>query len=232
MIKNKNSTSFFCFSPPVMIATFAIEVALLLYTIIRYRMSPLTRIIAATLACLAVFQFAEFNVCEGAEGAHELYSRIGFIAITLLPPLGVHLIQMISKRGPKWLPWIAYASGLVYIVTFGFHDAAFQSHVCAGNYAVFQLMDNLGGLFFAYYYFWLLVAIAMCLYYGVSGTQKVREALALQAFGLLSFVLPTGIVNATHPETIDAIPSVMCGFAVIYALVLVFGIAPRALKQK
>lgn len=72
----------------------------------------------------------------------------------------------------------------------------------------------------------------MCLYFGVKGTQKVREALALQAFGLLSFVLPTGIVNALHPETIHGIPSIMCGFAVIYALVLVFGITPRILKQK
>lgn len=215
-----------------MIATFAIEIGLLLYTIIRYRMSPLTRIVAATLFCLAFFQFAEFNVCEGPNGLNELYSRLGFIAITLLPPLGIHLVQTISERGPKWLPWLAYASGLVYIVIFGLHGAAFQSNVCAGNYAVFNLMPNLGGYFFAYYYFWLLLAVSMCLYFGVKGTQKVREALALQAFGLLSFVLPTGIVNAVRPETIHAIPSIMCGFAVIYALILAFGVTPRILKQK
>lgn len=215
-----------------MIATFAIEIGLLLYTVIRYRMSPATRIVAATLFCLAFFQFAEFNVCEGTDGLNELYSRLGFIAITLLPPLGIHLVRTISGRGPKLLVWAAYLSALIFIVTFGFHDAAFQSNVCAGNYAVFQLMPNLGGLFFGYYYFWLLIGIGMCLYYGINGPQKVREALALQAFGFLSFVLPTGIVNAINPDTINAIPSVMCGFAVIYALVLVFGITPRILKQK
>lgn len=215
-----------------MIATFAIEIGLLLYTIIRYRMSPATRIVVATLFCLAFFQFAEFNVCEGSNGLNEFYSRLGFIAITLLPPLGIHLVRTISGRGSKWLVWTAYATALIFIVTFGFHETAFHSNVCAGNYAVFQLMPNLGGLFFGYYYFWLLVGIGMCLYYSVKGSQKVREALALQAFGLLSFVLPTGIVNAVKPETINAIPSIMCGFAVIYALVLVFGITPRILKQK
>lgn len=215
-----------------MIATFLIEIGLLLYTIIRYKMSPATRIVAATLFCLAFFQFAEFNVCEGSDGLNEFYSRLGFIAITLLPPLGIHLVRTIAGRGSKLLVWAAYVSALVFIVTFGFHETAFQSNVCAGNYAVFQLMPNLGGLFFAYYYLWLLVGISMCLYYGVKGSQKIREALALQAFGFLSFVLPTGIVNAVNPETINAIPSVMCGFAVIYALVLTFGITPRILKQK
>lgn len=195
-------------------------------------MSTLTRIISATLLCLATFQLAEFNVCEGGAGLGSFYSRIGFVAITLLPPLGIHLVQAISGRGPKWLPWLAYASSLIYIVTFAFNSSAFESHVCAGNYAIFQLMPNLGGLFFAYYYFWLILAICMCLYFGVTGPQKVREALALQAFGLLSFVLPTGIVNALHPETIHGIPSIMCGFAVMYAIVLAFGVIPRVLKQK
>lgn len=231
-MRKKNSSTFYCFSPPVMIATFAIEIGLLLYTVIRYRMSPLTRLIAVTLFCLAFFQFAEFNVCEGSEGLNGFYSRLGFIAITLLPPLGIHLVQTIAGRGPKWLPWLAYASGLVYITIFGFNSAAFASNVCAGNYAVFNLMPQLGGYFFAYYYFWLLLAISMCLYFGLKGSQKVREALALQAFGLLSFVLPTGIVNAVRPETIHAIPSVMCGFAVIYALILAFGITPRILEVK
>jgi hypothetical protein len=52
-----------------------------------------------------------------------------------------------------------------------------------------------------------------------------------QVFGWLSFLLPTGIVNALNPQSISGIPSVMCGFAVIYAIVLVFGILPMATKK-
>lgn len=215
-----------------MIATFAIELGLLLYTIIRYKMSPLTRIVSATLLCLAIFQFAEFNVCEGAAGLNDFYSRLGFIAITVLPPLGIHLVQTIAGRGSKFLPWIAYATGLIFIIIFGLNSTAFESQVCGGNYAIFQLTHNLGGMFFLYYYFWLIVGIGMCLYFSTSANKRTREALNLQAFGYLSFLLPTGIVNAINPDSIKAIPSIMCGFAVIYALILAFGITPRILKQR
>jgi len=58
-----------------------------------------------------------------------------------------------------------------------------------------------------------------------------RKALLYQVFGWLRFLLPTGIVNAVNPQTISGIPSVMCGFAVIYAIVLVFGILPEAAKD-
>lgn len=215
-----------------MIATFAIEIGLLLYVLIRYRMSPVTRIVAATLFCLAIFQFAEFNVCEGAAGLHEIYSRIGFMAITLLPPLGIHLVQTIAGRGSKYLTWAAYGSGITFAVIFGLSGSAFQSHVCAGNYAVFQISDGLGGLYFTYYYFWLLAGISLALYFAVSANKRTREALTLQTFGYLSFILPTGIVNATNPNSIDAVPSIMCGFAVIYAVILAIFIVPRILKRK
>lgn len=215
-----------------MIATFAIEIGLLLYTIIRYRMSPLTRIIGATLLCLALFQFAEFNVCEGQAGLGGFYSRLGYAAITLLPPLGIHLVQTIAGRGSKYTVWAAYATGVTLMVIFGFSSGAFQSYACGGNYAIFELADKLGGIFFGYYYFWLLAGVSMCLYYSVAATKKIREALMMQTFGYLSFILPTGIVNTLHPSTINGIPSIMCGFAVIYALILVFGIVPRVLKAK
>lgn len=232
-MQSKKGVRLFCFSPPVMILTFIVELCLLLYTVVRYKMSSATRIIIATLLCLAIFQFAEFNVCQDTAGLHEFYSRLGFIVITLLPPLGIHLVHTIAQRGQRYLVWLAYGTSLLFIVTFGLRSSAFQGYVCGGNYAVFQLMDNLGGLFFAYYYFLLIIGIAQCLYYGAGTvTKKVREALNLQIFGYLSFLLPTGIVNAVNPETISAIPSVMCGFAVIYALILTFGILPRIVARK
>jgi hypothetical protein len=47
-------------------------------------------------------------------------------------------------------------------------------------------------------------------------------------------LIPTGIANSVKPETRAGIPSIMCGFAVIFAILLVVYIAPRAgkIKQK
>lgn len=215
-----------------MIATCIIELLLLLYTLYRYKLTPLTRIVIATLGLLALFQASEFIVCGSSVSTVNLWSRIGYISITMLPPLGIHLIYAISKRIPAWTVWTAYSSGIAFALAFGLSESAFNSHVCAGNYAIFQLQPGLGGLFFAYYYFWIIFGIIASIYISATASLRTRKALLLQAVGHLSFLLPTGIVNAIHPETIRGIPSIMCGFAVIYALILVFGIVPLTLQKR
>jgi len=215
-----------------MAATFIIEAGLMLYTLFRYRMSPITRIAAATLFFLALFQLSEFTVCGATTMSADIWSRVGFVAITMLPPLGIHLVSEVSKRVSPWVVGFAYSTGAAFAIIFSLSSMAFHGHVCAGNYAIFQLVPNLGGIFFAYYYGWLLLGIGLSLYFSIRASQAVRQALIYQVFGYLSFLLPTGIVNAINPQTIAGIPSVMCGFAVIYAIVLSFGIVPLMLQKR
>lgn len=214
-----------------MVATCIIEVVLFIYTVSRYKLTLLIRLTAVTLALLALFQLCEFHVCRSGWIAGT-WSRVGFMAITLLPPIGIHLIRNISGRGWRPLTWIAYASGSIFAGVLGFSSAAFDGHVCAGNYAIFQLAPRLGGLFFGYYYSWLFIGIGLSLYFSIKARTLIREALILQAVGFLVFVLPTGIVNDLNPKTISGIPSIMCGFAILYALILVFAIVPRVLKDQ
>jgi hypothetical protein len=229
-MNKKSSTTFYCFSPPVMAATCIIEVSLLIYTLFKRRMNTLTRLAVATLGFLALFQLSEFTVCGATHWSASVWSRVGYIAITMLPPLGIHLTRVISGRGSKWIVRAAYLSGISFALIFGLSPGAFQSHICAGNYAIFQLASGLGGMYFAYYYGWLLFGIGQALLFSATAALQTRKALLYQVFGWLSFLLPTGIVNAVNPQTIAGIPSVMCGFAVIYAVVLVFGILPEAMQ--
>lgn len=222
----------YCFSPPIMIATCIIETTLLIYTFIRYRLSPLQRIVGATLALLALFQLCEFNVCATGGPSAAIWSRVGFAAITMLPPLGTHLIGMISKRVPRPVIWLAYCSGLAFALMFGLGKGIFRSHVCAGNYAIFQLAPHVGGIYFAYYYGWLIIGIALSLYLSAKATLRIREALIFQTVGYLILLIPVGITNELNPQTIAGIPSIMCGFAVVYAIMLVFGIVPRVLTPR
>ena len=230
MYKKRNT--FYCFSPLVMAVTFLIEIGLLTYTLFRYRLNPMARVVTATLFFLALFQLSEYTVCGASSMSANIWSRIGFISITMLPPLGIHLISQISGRIPRWVVASSYAIGLGFAIIFGFSQFAFQGHVCAGNYAIFQLMPNLGGAYFAYYYTLLIYGIFASLYFSIKSTTRVRQALIYQAAGHLNFLLTTGIVNVVNPQTIEGIPSIMCGFAVIYALVLVFGIVPLMLRKR
>lgn len=228
----KKPEGLLCFSPPAMLATFIIEIVLAIYTLIRYKMTTIVRLAAAILALLAVFQLAEFSVCGRSNTSALAWSRVGYVAITLLPPLALHLVLAIKNKSPRFLLWLAYGTSLGFALFFGLSSQAFAGHVCAGNYAIFQLVHPLGGYYFAYYYGWLLLGIGLSLYLTINAKQRIREALVLQVFGYLSFLLPTGIVNAVNPQTISGIPSVMCGFAVIYAIILALGIVPITQSQK
>ena len=222
---------FFCFSPPIMLATMILETTMFIYTVVRYKLNPTTRIIAAILILLAAFQLSEFNVCGNHQAA--AFMHIGFVAITLLPALGLHLIYRIAKK--KNLPLIitTYAASIIFALALGLQNSAFLARVCGGNYSIFTLAHRVGGLYFAYYYLLLIGGILLSLYFAHSSSKKIRKALLFQVFGYLTFLLPTGIVNSINPKTINAIPSIMCGFAVIYAVILVTVILPTvALKNK
>lgn len=223
----RNSTTFYCFSPPVMLATIAVESVLIFYSLWRYKLTPLTRVVLSILFFLALFQYSEYNVCGGDGINAATWSRIGFAAITLLPAFGIHLIQVIAGHRQKIFAWAAYVTAIVWEGFFLLSNRAFSGHVCAGNYVIFQLNHYYGSWYFVYYYFWLFAGIALCLYLAYRTTHVyVKKALILQVVGYLVFLLPTAIANTVSPSTISGIPSVMCGFAVLYALILVFGIVP------
>src|SRR5579862_6589694 len=116
----------YCFSPPAMLATFAIEVGLAIYVLVRYKMSLIVRLATAILLLLAIFQLAEYSVCGRTSTLALVWSRIGYVAITLLPPLTLHLIFVITKHRATLLKTIAYCTSLLFIATFVFSSTAFS----------------------------------------------------------------------------------------------------------
>ncbi len=97
-MSKQKGTQLNCFSPPVMLATLTIETLLALYTVWRYKMTPLTRLVVITLLALASFQLAEFFVCTGYGLHAEQWSRLGFIMIAVLPPLGLHIMHVLAGK--------------------------------------------------------------------------------------------------------------------------------------
>lgn len=218
----------YCFSPPVMIATFCIEIVGALYVLFRYKLTPVTRLAVALLVGLAVFQLAEYNVCEGAWGISSLmWARIGYVAITLLPPLGLHLATKIAGQPKKNLVAAAYAASALFAVFFLFVGHGMQSEQCLGNYVIFTTA-HWAILPYAVYYYGLLLVTAG---YGLAVRGDIksasnRRALLWLVVGYGAFVIPTTAVNLVDPSTIAGIPSIMCGFAVILAILLVMEVMP------
>lgn len=228
----KRKLQFYCFSPPVMVATAAIELSLMVYTLWKYRSSRVGRIAAVLLLFLAVFQVAEYNVCGGLGLHAATWSRIGFMAISVLPALGIHLALAIGKVDKPLLRWLAYGNAAIWVVLFGFSEAIFANHNCGGNYIIFHIKPGYGSMYFLFYYFWLFVGIATNLWLIRRVKARQARSLRLLIIGYLLFMIPTAVVNTLNPVTIEGLPSILCGFAVFFAALLAFGILPNELVKK
>lgn len=217
-----------------MLATFLIEILGALWIFLRYKQDNSSRLIIALLVGLGAFQLAEYMVCEGAFGISSLdWARFGYVAITLLPPLGIHLGLTIAKRKNTGLLLAAYGSSAVFAIFFLLVGHGITGQVCRGNYIIFEIAPYAIDAYMIYYYGWLILSsVLMSRWRRSLHDKNQREALAWLAVGYAAFILPTTFVNIAYPETIGGIPSIMCGFAVILAFILILRVAPLVLEER
>ena len=219
-------------------ATMIIEVSLALYTLWRYKMSVITRLALVTLLSLATFQLAEYYVCTGIGSMAVPWSRVGFVAITALPPLGLHMMHVLAGKRQRSLVKGAYAMMAGFMVFFLVSPGTFTGHQCTGNYVIFQFTANVTGMYSIYYFGWLLAGIGLGAKWAnelkAKGKQALTQLQTVQGLILcyLVFLVPSAISMVVKPEARRGIPSVLCGFAVLYAVILALYIMPRATKSK
>lgn len=223
---NKYKGKLFCFSPPVMLATFLIEFGLAFYTFWRYKINTVTRLAIIMLISLGTFQLAEYMICGGMGLTNFEWARLGYGAITLLPALGIHMLTAISGKKMPALVCAAYASCAIFIALYLFALGSVNIKECHANYAVFSTIKSISVPFGVYYYGWLLIGTYMAWIWS-NELPKSKKALQSMAIGYLVFILPTTTVNVIDPSTLKGIPSIMCGFAVLFAVILVAKVLPN-----
>jgi len=226
-----------------MIATFTIEIILAAYVAIRYGSNLFRTIVITILLCLASFQLAEFQVCDGPKAAALAWTKVGLVGITLLPALGMHLIGTVTRRSAI-IP-IGYAIAAAYALTFVFLPGATAEAVCGGNYVMLNIKNGWISALYDLYY-WLFLTLAMFeLGLRLFADRRTPPAagyssklIGLTLLGYLSSTLPMAVVAMVNAELRAATPSIMCGFALLLALILALWITAvyteetRLLKEK
>ncbi len=186
------------------------------------------------LVALATFQLAEYFVCTGIGSMAVPWSRVGFVAITALPPLGLHIMHVLAGKPKRRLVYSAYGLMAVFMTFFLAGSGVFTGHQCTGNYVIFQFSDNVTGAYSLYYFGWLLTGISLGFRWAgelkAKGKTAIRQLQIVQAMilGYLVFLVPSALAMAVKPEVRRGIPSVLCGFAVMLALIIVVYILPRS----
>jgi hypothetical protein len=237
-MRQSKGTQFNCFSPPVMLATLVIEFSLAIYTVWRYKLDAITRLITVMLVGLATFQLAEYFVCTGIGSMAVPWSRVGFVAITALPPLALHIMHLLAGKKELRLVYAAYVAMAGYMAYFLLAPHAFTGHQCTGNYVIFQFTHNVTGSYSGYYFGWLLAGIGLGFRWANQlrdkGKSAIRQLQSVQGLilGYLVFLVPSAMAMTVKPEVRRGIPSVLCGFAILMALIMALYILPRAAETK
>src|SRR6266702_63627 len=122
-----------------MLATCAVEVCLAAYTVWRYKLNHVSRLVVAMFVFLAIFQVAEYMVCGGLGMTATAWARIGYVSITMLPSLGVHLSFALAGKSNRPLVAGIYAAAAAFMGYFLLASDVFTGSQCLGNYVIFQL---------------------------------------------------------------------------------------------
>lgn len=218
------SQTFYCFSPPVMLATFLIESGLAAFVLYRYRKTLFAKVAVGILLLLAFFQLSEYEICANRNAV--FWSRFGLVAITLLPVLGLYLISLVSHK--KHFLRLGYAAATisVFLVLLAPRDVI--DPFCAGNYVTFGGPEVLFRFYAAYYWGFLVIGIWESMEaLNASHRKWVHRILRWMVIGYLSFMLPMGLVYAFYEPARVAVASIMCGFALSLAFILALRIVPE-----
>lgn len=221
----------FCFSPPVMLATFIIEFSFAIYTIWRYKLTTLTRLIAVILFALGTFQLSEYLICGGLGLSHIDWARIGYSAITILPAVGIHIIVTLANKKMPLLVGAAYATCAAFVVFYLFNTSSVTHEACYANYAVFSNHHGSGLPFGIYYYGWMIIGTWLAWHWSKT-ISKRKVALRSMTLGYIAFIAPTTFFNIIDPSTVRGIPSIMCGFAVLLAFTLILKVLPNSADKR
>lgn len=215
-----------------MLATFFIEVFLAIYILTTRKMNKNVKIAVLILIFLSIFQLAEYGICEGFGYKPDVWAKIGFISITLLPPLGLHLVHSLASKRRNVLVYSSYGLATLWIGVFLF-GGLMTSPVCSGNYVIFNIADPWETLYYIYYDFILLLSMALGLYFATQQkTRRIKVALYTLVFGYAAFILPSMLFAYIGKNDHGALPSILCGFAVILAVTIAFGVVPKISKKQ
>lgn len=215
-----------------MVATFVLEIALAAYTIYRYKFGPKTRAIVALLVCLAAFQLAEYFVCTNS-GIAMGSARAGYVAITALPGLGFYLMGLLTKPLTRKQNLAIIGSTLVVAAYFLLAPQAFDAYRCTGNYVIFQIGMRQAAVYSLFYFGLILASLLRgARFLGSNPEREKARPVQWLLAGYAMFIVPVAILTVLHPDTGKAVPSIMCGFAVTLAVVLVAKVAPLSIKKR
>lgn len=202
-----------------------VEFLLLFNLLVFVKMNKLNTVALIMISVLASYQFLEFLICQfGLQSS--FYPFLAFVIISFLPPLNLLLVLILAynikinlKAFLIFIPAIAFSIYYIFVIP------KFVVAKCTVLYASYHY--PLGDLFGAFYYLPILISIVILLMFIPKADDQKKKSMAkILLFGAMFISLPTIIgfilmFNGNY-SIIASVESIMCKFAIVYALILSF----------
>jgi hypothetical protein len=147
-----------------------------------------------------------------------------------LPAIVLHGIAHVTRRNWWWVR-VGYAiAGAFTVILIALPDVVTPG-TCTGRYVVFTV-HSLFGYAYAVYYYGGLLGCGALLLRAIRRRMAPLPLLRWMLIAYATFVAPTALLTMIVAATRDAVPSVMCGFAVLFAALLVFRVLPLEAKRR
>lgn len=221
--KPTSGTTFFCFTPLVSLSTFVIEFLFALYVLVKYKPTLFSKLCVTVLICLGLFQLSEFLLCTTP--FIDISIKLGYVAITLLPALGLHIVYTLTNRW-KIIAYLSYVWAALLILAIIFIPKVAFLATCNPNYVSYDANPTFSFLHWLYYTVVMIIGMILLTYAIVKKIgDKKGEKWMIASY--LVFIIPSGALYYMNLMGQAALPSVMCGFALLTAIIFVGIIIPR-----
>ncbi|MCS7011406.1 MAG: hypothetical protein NZL98_08555 [Anaerolineales bacterium] len=214
------------YNPWLSIATATLEIGAGIWTLRGAGRKTILHATAAILFLLAGYQIIEAVLCTGLLTVSEsLLGRLAFVVVAWLPPTGLLLLARLSPWQKSFLRGYAYAMYLVcaaLVLGIVLDPNFVTASVCLVVFARYTNPTPLYqayGLFYQSSLFGLLIFSALATI--AAEDRSSRRLLGQLLLGSISFIFPSMVVVSAFPIAEDALPSIMCHFALFLAFFLI-----------
>jgi hypothetical protein len=214
------------YSPMLSIATGVLEIGAAAWALRgpgrRYIIQPT----AIILLFLAGYQIVEAVFCTGLlPMTGQLLPRLAFVIVAWLPPTGLLLVARLYPTTSKAFHRYAYAmyAFCALLVAAIALDKYFVSEsVCMVVFARYTTPTTLNH-FYGFFYQTGLMSMLLISAFGVTqcNDHHQRHLLGQVLLGCIGFIFPALVTVSVIPIAEDALPSILCHFALVLALFLI-----------
>lgn len=213
------------YSPILSVATATLEIGAAIWALRgpgrRYIIQPA----ATILLFLAGYQIVEAVFCTGLLPlTGQLLPRMAFVVVAWLPPTGLLLVARLyptTSRGFHRYAYAMYALCALLVAGIVMDKNFVSESVCMVVFARYTTPTTLNA-FYGFYYQTGLMSMLLISALGVTTCHDDHQRLLLGQvlLGSIAFIFPALITVAVLPVSADALPSILCHFALALALFL------------